>query len=82
MPVEAAVRQPGVLHEIGHADTLDTVLTDATSRRLHDAVVAAGLGCLRMAHPKVLSFGLTVRIMSVINPLWMIFIIQNGTGRP
>jgi hypothetical protein len=31
-----------------------------------------------MAHPKVLSFGLTVRIMSVTNPFWMIVIIQNG----
>ena len=54
MPVEAAMRQRGFLHQVGHADTVDTALAEAPRRRFHDPRVTVRLLCLRMTHGRTI----------------------------
>lgn len=54
--------QTGFLHEVGHADAVDTDLAKAGSRHPHDAGVALGLLCLSTALAR------TVRVQIVTAP--------------
>jgi hypothetical protein len=51
VPIKASVGQPGILRQIGDADTSDAVLAEARGGYLHDAIMALGSVSLPMAHP-------------------------------
>jgi hypothetical protein len=54
VPVEAAVREAGFLHQVCDADALDTLFAKAGGRVLHDAVMALRFLRLRVAHLPIL----------------------------
>ena len=48
--IEAAMRQPGVVHQVGHAHPVDPVLAEAGRGHADDLFVVLAFGGSRMAH--------------------------------
>ena len=48
--IEAAMRQPGVVHQVGHADPVDPVLAEARRSHADDLFVVLALVRSRMSH--------------------------------
>jgi hypothetical protein len=51
MSIEPAVREPGVVHEVGHADPVDPILADARRGNADDLLVVLPLVGSRVTHP-------------------------------
>ena len=50
VPIEAAMRQPGVVHQVGHPDPVDPVLAEARRRHADDLFVVLAFVRSRMSH--------------------------------
>ncbi|MFI5226438.1 MAG: hypothetical protein ACHQ3P_07155, partial [Candidatus Limnocylindrales bacterium] len=54
VPIEASMRQPGVVHQVGHAHPVDSVLAKAGPGDADDLFVVLAFVRSRMAHARCL----------------------------
>jgi hypothetical protein len=52
MPIEAAMRQPGRMHNCVHTHPVDAVLAKQPPRRIDDVLPRLGLLLIRSSHPQ------------------------------